>query len=193
MRHSGPTLCTGWKRGESWLTDLIYFDTDCLSAFLWVKEEKILTSLYSGRIMIPQQVYNEFTVPHLKQRADTLINSGDAVLKSIMVSTPEFSLYSKLTSNPDAGHSIIGKGEAAALALASAQSGIVASNNLKDVVAYVTQLALRHITTGDIMIEAYKASLITESDGNTIWSAMLAKRRRIGAATFSDYLNSHAL
>ena len=84
------------------MTDSLYFDTDCLSAFLWVKAENILKTLYSGKIKIPQQVYNELSNPainHLKMRLDS--------------------------------------GEAAAIALASAACGIVASNNMKDVSVYI--------------------------------------------------------
>ena len=36
-----------------------FFDTDCLSAFLWVREESILAKLYARRIILPAQVYNE--------------------------------------------------------------------------------------------------------------------------------------
>jgi len=176
------------------LTDSLYFDTDCLSSFLWVKEERILTSLYSGKIIIPQQVYNELSypgTPQLKMRVDSLISNGDAMIEAILTDTPEYKLYSKLTTSPEERHSIIGKGEAAAIALASTSGGAVASNNLKDVAAYVSELGIRHITTGDILIKALEASLITEDDGNKIWSAMLAKRRKIGAASFFEYLNTH--
>lgn len=61
------------------MTNWLYFDTDCLSAFLWVKEEKILTRLYAGKIIVPQQVYQELSVTvieHLKKRLDVLINNA---------------------------------------------------------------------------------------------------------------------
>jgi len=173
------------------LTDSLYFDTDCISSFLWVKEERLLTSLYSGKIKIPQQVYNELShpgTPQLKMRVDALISNGDAAIESILTDTPEYRLYSKLITSPDEGHIIIGKGEAAAIALASTSGGTVASNNLKDVAAYVSELGIRHNTTGDILVKALDAALITEDEGNAIWSAMLDKRRKIGAASFSDYL-----
>ena len=176
------------------MTDSFYFDTDCLSSFLWVKAEYLLTSLYSGKIVIPQPVYNELSnpvTPQLKARTDTFIANGDATLKAILTDTVEHRLYNKLTNNPDEGHIIIGKGEAAALALASVSKGTVASNNLKDVAIYVSELGLRHITTGSILVEAFEESLITESDGNVIWNAMLNKKRKIGAASFTDYLNSY--
>ena len=60
---------------------------------------------------------------------------------------------------------------------------------MKDIGSYITKLGLKHITTGGILLEALKASLITEKDGNAIWSAMLQERRKIGASSFSEYLN----
>jgi predicted nucleic acid-binding protein len=182
-----------WTREANWLTDLLYFDTDCLSAFLWVREESIPARLYPGKIRLPQQVYNELSIPaiaHLKKRVDALISNGDAVVQPIFADTAEYSVYSKLTSSPDEGHSIIGKGEAAVIALASASGGIVASNNLKDVAAYVSEMKLRHITTGDILARAFEKSFITEADGNRIWNDMLAKRRKLGAVSFTEYLLS---
>ena len=173
------------------MTDSLYFDTDCISSFLWVHEERVLTRLYTGKIIIPQQVYNELSYPgiiHLKTRLDLLIDGGDAAIQPIFIDTPEFTLYRKLTSSPDEGHSIIGKGEAAALTLASVLNGTVASNNLRDVASYISKLGLRHITTGDILSNALEASLITESEGNSLWSAMLAKKRKIGPASFTEFL-----
>ena len=175
------------------MSDSVFFDTDCLSAFLWVSAEHILASLYSGNIIVPQQVYGELSnpyTPQLKARLDALIVNGDAAIKAILSDTTEFKHYVKLTFAPDEGHSIIGKGEAAVIVLASALGGTVASNNLRDVAHYVAELDLRHITTGDILIKALERSLITESDGNSIWSSMLAKKRRIGAISFSEYLSN---
>ena len=47
---------------------------------------------------------------------------------------------------------------------------------------------LRHITTGDILVEAFQNAIITEEQGNLIWKNMLARRRRIGAESFTNYL-----
>ncbi len=72
------------------MTNELFFDTDCLSAFLWINDTNILHELYGGK-------------------------------KSI------------------------GRGEAGGI-------------------------------------------LITEAEGNTIWSKMLAKKRKLPANTFSEYI-----
>ncbi len=175
------------------MTEPLFFDNDCLSAFLWVGDESLLVKLYPGRIMIPKHVYIELSYPrvdHLRQRVDILLNSGDARQISIEFDTEEYIIYRKLTSAPDPGHKIIGSGEAAAIALAKCCDGILASNNLKDIAVYVREYGLKHLTTGEILKQAMGLGFIDEAQGNVIWSKMLAKRRKLGFDSFSDFLAS---
>ena len=65
---------------------------------------------------------------------------------------------------------------------------IIEYNNLRDIKYYVDKFSLKHITTGDILVKAYEDNLITEDQGNIIWSEMLSKRRRIGANSFTEFL-----
>jgi len=179
-------------RKEGQLTEKYFFDTDCLSAFLWVREESILAKLYAGRIVLPVQVYNEFQkVPHLRARIDTLKNCGDLCVESMEVGTAEYNDYLKMTTSPETGMRIIGKGEAAGIAMARQRAGTLASNNLRDIRPYVEKYEIAHITTGDILIEAMDAGIITETEGNTLWADMIRKRRKLPAATFSEYLADH--
>ncbi len=172
------------------MTDPYYFDTDCLSAFLWVRGESLIAKLYPGRVVLPAQVYDELKkVPHLLARVDNLKNSGDLTVESIMTGTAEAEDYCAMAISPSPGDRWIGKGEAAAIALAKNRGGILVSNNLKDVASYVTKFGLRHVTTGDIMLEALRAGLITRQEGDRLWLEMLKKKRKLPSATFSDYLN----
>ena len=81
--------------------------------------------------------------------------------------------------------------EAAGIAMARQRKGTLASNNLRDILPYVEKYEISHITTGDILIEAMNAEIITEVDGNTIWSDMIRKRRMLPTTTFSEYLINH--
>lgn len=174
------------------LTKIIFFDTDCISAFLWVNNESILEKLYYGRIIIPRMVYNEMSKPRvywMKNKVDNLVRSGCARIEDIDLMSDEYNLYMKLTSIGN-DRKLIGKGEAACLALAKKHKAIIASNNLKDISDYIVEFSLDHITTGDILIEAYEEGIISENDGNIIWAKMIAKRRKLGASSFSEYLNN---
>ena len=168
----------------------LYFDTDCLSAFLWVRNESILTQLYPGRVIIPKQVYDELaSVPHLQARIDTLLRQNKIELLEIKVGTPAAELYAELTGSPRPGHIIIGRGEAASLALSKTFNGIVASNNLRDITQYIEEYDLQHKTTGDILVEALDAGIISEPEGNTLWTNMLRKRRQLGAPSLTEFLH----
>lgn len=121
--------------------------------------EQLLEKLYSGKIVIPQEVYDEInipTIPHLKSRIDQLVTKGSAEIVSIDIGTEEYALYRDLTRNHDS-NKIIGKGEATSIFLAKKHNGILGSNNLRDVKPYVEEFSLEHMTTGDILIEAFKA------------------------------------
>lgn len=162
------------------MTDSLFFDSDCISAFLWVGNENLLVKLYPGRIVIPKTVYDELSYPgiaHLKARVDALLSVGQAQVMSIDVATEAYDIYYQLTEKPKAGHMVIGKGEAASIALAKQYDGIVASNNLKDISLYIAQMDLKHLSTGDILLAALERGYITEAQGNTIWTKMLSSMK----------------
>ena len=172
----------------------IFIDTDCLSSFLWVGYENLLSQLYPGRLIIPKPVYEEINRPVLswmRVRVDSMINSGNLTMMELLFETKEFELYYKLTEKPDKGHKIIGNGEASSIALAVSRNGIVASNNFNDTLSYINEYSLEYTTTADILVDAYKRGIIDVAQGNFICSKMLKKRRRLGASSFSDYLNNH--
>lgn len=176
------------------MTEPLFFDTDCLSAFLWVNNQSLLGSLYPGQIIIPAQVYAELsnpTIPHLKARVDLMVSKGAVRVESIHTGTEEYVLYRKMTVKPDPGHVIIGSGEAAAIAMAKERNGILASNNLKDIAVYISEFGLRNKTTGDILKEALDKGLIIEDEGNRLWQEMLKKRRKLGYNSFLEFLKDN--
>ncbi|MCH5257581.1 MAG: hypothetical protein J1D87_09825 [Lachnospiraceae bacterium] len=172
------------------MTKELFFDTDCLSAFLWINNTNILEQLYSGQIVLPEPVYRELSnpcIPHIKQRTDALIANNVAKVQEIKADTKEYKIYLSLVS-PEKGRKIIGRGEAGGIALAITYDGILASNNLSDIEPYVEKYNLSHIDTGRILFDALQNDLITEADGNNIWQQMISKRRKLPAVSFSEYL-----
>jgi len=171
------------------MTEQIFFDNDCLSAFLWVGRENLITNLYRSRAMLPQQVYDELKrVNFLKTRIDLMVANGNMIICQLVLGTPEADLYVKLTTNPEPGFKLIGKGEAAAISLTKHRNGILGSNNMKDIYQYIELFKLKYITTGNILVEALKMKLITEGQGNVIWNEMKDKQRKLPTDTFSDFL-----
>lgn len=175
------------------MTSKLFFDTDCISSFLWVKEENILFNLFPGRIVLPKEVFIELSnpsIPHIKRKVHELCANSDLTTKEILTNTDEYRLYYELAVAPPKGEKRIGKGEAAAIALAIAYGGILASNNLRDISKYIEKYNIEHIATGGILVSALKAGYIDEEMGNQIWNNMIIKRRSLPAISFSDYLKS---
>lgn len=68
------------------MTDRYFFDTDCLSAFLWVRGENILSKLYENKIILHKQVYNELEkVPYLFKRVNSLLDNKQIRVESIKI------------------------------------------------------------------------------------------------------------
>ena len=176
------------------MTDLIYFDTDCLSSFLWVSREYLLIRLYKGKIILSQQVYREITiVPQLKVKVDKFIDSNEFTRCDFQIDSSEAVLYMQLTKHPEKGRKIIGNGEASVISLAKCRDGIVGSNNLKDIREYLDDYNLRHISTAEILNDALNQKLIDIKVGNNIWRDMRNRNIWLPAESFSDYYarNSH--
>ena len=164
----------------------IFYDTDCLSCFISVNEVSILKELFD-KVIIPYEVYDEFSkVAILKKRVEELINEKFIEVIDFDVGSEIYNLYIKLHR----GYLFdkeMGRGEAAAIALAVENDGILASNNTKDVVKAVEKYNLIRIKTGDILVKAYNYGIISEKEGNELWKKMLKQNRYLTEKSFTDY------
>ena len=169
-----------------------FYDTDCLSCFIAIDDTSILEELFEC-IYLPYEVYDEFDRPHiqnLKNRVDNLIEKGFVKVIKFDTDTEDYLLFMKLSSDFFVDKPI-GKGEAAVIAHAKRHNGIIASINTKDVMHYVKKYNLERITTGDILIMALKNGIITEKEGNIIWSKMLKWGRWLVEKDFTSYLEKN--
>lgn len=168
-----------------------YFDSDCLSAFLVVQKLSIPVMLYKGNVYIPRIVYNEVTDSRNCGYEDQLsryINKGLIKLIDFEPYDDVGKLYYQLVQNPEDGFKAIGRGEAAAIALAKNNKGILASNNLNDVSQYVKKYSLDHVTTGMIIYQAVQDEVITEEEAETMWDEMVNNWCKLGAKTYKEYV-----
>ena len=167
-----------------------FYDTDCLSCFIVIDDTSILEEQFKC-IYLPYEVYEEFDRPHiqnLKNRVDNLIKKGFVKVIKFDTNSEDYLLFMELSSDYFSDKTI-GKGEAAVIVHAKKHNGIVASNNTRDIMPYVKKYNLERITTGDILVMALENGIITEKEGNIIWSKMLKRNRWLNADTFTSYLN----
>ena len=177
---------------------LIIFDTDCLSCFLMIDEMFILKQLYD-KIIIPQQVYDEFdkrNTQHLKRKLDQLMKEHFIEKEDFELETPEYLNYKNLHeekfeyTNEVTGKKkifVIGKGEAAAIILAQKYNATIASNNTRDVIQLVKRYNLNWMRTGDILHDAINNNLLTIDEASVLWTKMLKKGRYLNPKNFKDY------
>ena len=169
------------------MTKRVFFDTDCISSFLWVDERNVIEELFNARIVIPEEVYEELSnprVPHLKEQTDKMIANGHATVDAIEEGSSAFIIFNKLTNIQN--RPIIGKGEGAAIALAYTGSGILASNNLRDVKKYVKEYRLEHYTTLDILIMAEEKGILCETECESIWREMKQKGIMLPTGSYDE-------
>ena len=164
----------------------IFYDTDCLSCFISINDVSILKELFD-KVIIPYEVYDEFSkVAILKKRVEELINEKFIEVIDFDAGSEIYNLYIKLHR----GYLFdkeMGRGEAAAIALAVENDGILASNNTKDIVKAVEKYNLIRIKTGDILVKAYNYGIISEKEGNELWKKMLKQNRYLTEKSFTDY------
>jgi predicted nucleic acid-binding protein len=174
------------------MTKIIFFDTDCISSFLWTKSENLLVDCFGNNMVLPKQVYEEITkVLHLKQRVDAMINAGHLSIEDIPLESECNNLYLDLTDISRSSRlPLIGRGEAAAIVLTIKRKGILASNNLRDVAYYVHLYGIQHISTPDIIDLLVNKGALTKDEADAIWIQMISKRRKPPFDTYSDYLMS---
>ncbi len=174
------------------MTKIIFFDTDCISSFLWTKTEKLLIHCFENRMIIPRQVYDEISkVSYLRSRIDEMVNSGHLLVEEISVASEENKLYMDLTDfTKKSNLPLIGRGEAAAITLSKKHKGVLASNNLKDVKYYVELYKLNHITTADIIHQVVSDGILTIPEADAIWSQIILKKRKLPFGSYTSYLKS---
>ena len=117
---------------------VVFADTDTLSAFLWRDAFNYLIKLfqkYGIEIILPQQVmeelkYNLRTQQHLADPVLMELKKGTLTVKDLEILTAEYVTYIDLTEKK-----ALGSGESAALSMAihSSRPASIASSNLRDV------------------------------------------------------------
>lgn len=162
----------------------LILDADFLSSFAWVNRLDILEKMYSGKMVLLEEVMGELSrVGHLAARVQTSIDSGSVQLLAMQADSPEAAELARLL---EPGR--YGRGEAACMAYLKYNKGSMASNNLADVKVYCEKSSKYLLTTAEVLHQAYSKGLINLHEANKTWTDMINKRRKLPAASFSDYL-----
>lgn len=169
----------------------IFYDTDCLVSFLVIGEGDLLNKLFS-KIIIPKQVYDELSHPNsppiIKNELEQYKRDNFIEIKDISIKDKEYYVYEQIKNGVwHEDEKCIGKGEAAALALAIQNEGVIASNNLSDIEFYIKDNDLYILTSSIILVQALEKNIIFEDDAEEMWSKMIDRKRNLPAYSFKHY------
>jgi predicted nucleic acid-binding protein len=164
----------------------LVLDADFLSSFAWVNRLDLLEKLYSGKMIVLEEVMVELSrVGHLASRVQTSIAVGSIKLVEMLADSPEALELARLL---ELGR--YGRGEAACMAYLNHNKGSMASNNLADVKLFCEVNRKFLLTTADVLHQAFDNGAVGLEEADRIWRDMIGKRRKLPAASFSDYLGN---
>jgi hypothetical protein len=162
----------------------LLLDADYISSFAWVYRFDILSKLYADRMLILDEVLSEISrVPHIEKGIQELISRNTLKRAAIMGDEPA---AIELGTLLESGR--LGAGEAACMAYLKYNPGSLGSNNLADVRIYCERNGKCLITTGETLIDACVSGLLNVKDADGLWIRMIAKKRKLPTATFTEYL-----
>ena len=172
---------------------VVFADTDTLSAFLWRGAFNYLIKLfqkYGIEIIIPQQVidelkYNLRTQQNLAAPVLMEIKKKTLVVKDIEICTKEYATYTDLTQNK-----ALGSGESAALSMAlhSDKPASIASSNLRDVRKIAEANHLKIWTTATVIRACVDENIMTENRATELWKKMIENNVKLPYATYAEYV-----
>lgn len=167
---------------------VIFYDSDCISCFLLINKSNFFKKLFN-EIIITEQVYKELTEIHTPE---IIRKELKKLIQEKYIKIHEISIYSKTHQNYKLikkGHYgiKIDDGEASVIACSIEHDGIIASNNLSDVLYYVKKFNLGLITTAIMFTLLYEKKIITIHDADKLWKKLIKYNRRLPAASFSEY------
>lgn len=170
-----------------------FYDCDILSSLLTVDNCSFLKKIFLN-IKIPKQVYNEImdnkSPKIFKKRLNKFINDDFVkVIDSDFGSSIDIAYQCILKGYWAEDGEPIGRGEAAVIAYAIENDGIVASNNLSDVLYYTEEFKLPLLTSSMILAIAVSKKIITKQYAEGVWAKMDNSDRILPAKTFSKYFN----
>ena len=171
----------------------IFYDSDVLICFLEINKQGILKRIFS-KIIVPDVVYLELNKKNsnqnVKNNLASLINDGFVEIRPIEFGTPEYFDYTCMIEGFWSDDEPIGFGEAAAMALAIKDFGIVASNNLADVEELGKANDIPILTFSMIMAFCFELNIMSKQEIESVWKEILDNtKQKLPKETFNEYFN----
>ena len=167
--------------GASRQRSIVVVDTSVLINLMHAGRLKLLGTLASFEFVVPDDVIAEITIPAQREDLDVAIARGDLRQESI-TDPNELVRYADLRR-------IMGRGEAACLALAEARGWIIASDEKKrfrqEVARRLGQQRL--VTTAGLLVIAIRSGVISVEEADQAKAILERHRFRMPFGTFREF------
>lgn len=171
----------------------IFYDSDILICFLAIHRVDILKKLFS-KVIVPAPVYHELIniekYKYIRNKLHSLISDGFVEVSEFEFASPEESKYNLIRRGFWSDGNPIGKGESAAMAFAIENNGIVASNNLTDVLDICDDYEIPILTSSIILAFCFELNLMSKQEIESVWKEILDNtKQKLPKETFNEYFN----
>ena len=164
----------------------IVWDSDALSAFLWINKINLLFDYYNDSEHIILEAVEE-EIKKVKHLHDRLIAFEEVYnLEDLNVfNIEEMTYFNDLLER-------MGMGEAACIAYAKFHNcNYVGSNNLSDIKKECKKQSIEIKTTTIILCELVDSSNLTLDEAEELWTRMKSKRMILPLTTFKDQYDQY--
>lgn len=163
-------------------TFVVVTDANVLINFIRIGQLPLLGALNAHRFLVPEEVVAEITDPAQQDILASAIASG--CLRKVVVDTIEsLALFAELRD-------VMGRGEAACLALAATSGCYIASDEKKRFRRRAIDLIgeSRILRTESILVEAIRQRIISVADADGFKALLEANRYSMSFGSFSELL-----
>ena len=163
-------------------TIVVITDANVLINFLQIGQLELLGKLDAHRFLVPEEVMEEITDPAQREALAAAIAAG--YLEQVVVDTMEsLTLFAELRD-------VMGRGEAACLALAATTGCQIASDEKKRFRRRAIELIgeARIVRTESILVEAIRQRRISVAEADGFKAVLEANRYSMSFGSFSDIL-----
>ncbi len=161
---------------------IVITDANILINFLRIEQLSLLADLKGYRFLVPEEVLCEITDAAQRAAVDEALENG--ILSNAIEHTMEsLELFAKLRD-------VMGRGEAACLALAVTSGCFIASDEKKRFYRYALALLgeARILRTESIIVDAIRQGLVSIAEADGFKATLEANRYHIPIDSFAEFL-----
>jgi len=163
---------------------IILLDADVIIHFIKGDRLAMLTEIFPNKYGILDFVFNEVFKGNLRTQVENLLlykRITEVPFDDSMEVTKEFASLKKR----------YGLGESACMAYCKFHKEVFASSNLADIKPYCEANGIQYITTMDLLAEAFKKRMLSESECDNFIAMVKSKGSKLPVNSIQEFLRRH--